>query len=162
MIPRRVAALADLEDADLFARVSEGLALIAEAANTIYASAKALSIQEHGRGSNILLGVAKEEASKYLILLDAIRCPRSPKQSLQKHLKRFSHHLARGIYAEASWWRVGTFGQLRKYVDMERADFFLDGPNDVDWIFRNEITREREEALYVDYEIGRASCRERV
>jgi hypothetical protein len=34
---------------------------------------------------------------------------------------------------------------------MLRKSHYLDGPNDIDWIFRNEIDARREEQLYVDY-----------
>jgi hypothetical protein len=36
-------------------------------------------------------------------------------------------------------------------VDLQRQSHYLDGPNDVDWIFRNELLAQREESLYVDY-----------
>lgn len=35
-------------------------------------------------------------------------------------------------------------------VETERNLYYLDGPNDVDWIFRNQILSEREETIYVD------------
>ena len=37
------------------------------------------------------------------------------------------------------------------YVQPCRNSLYLDGPNDVDWILRNEIKASRETALYVDY-----------
>ena len=36
-------------------------------------------------------------------------------------------------------------------MDVLRTSHYLDGPNDIDWIFRNEIEARREELLYVDY-----------
>jgi hypothetical protein len=36
-------------------------------------------------------------------------------------------------------------------MDSERKILYLDGPNDVDWIFQNDILRKREESIYVDY-----------
>ena len=44
-----------------------------------------------------------------------------------------------------------TLAQLQEYVDHHREQFYLDGPNDVDWIFRNEVIEGRESTLYVDY-----------
>lgn len=44
-----------------------------------------------------------------------------------------------------------TFGELIDYLEGARASHYLDGPNDVDWVFRNEIEASREERLYVDY-----------
>ena len=40
---------------------------------------------------------------------------------------------------------------LLRQVDVLRTSHYLDGPNDIDWIFRNEIEARREELLYVDY-----------
>jgi len=37
---------------------------------------------------------------------------------------------------------------------MLRKSQYLDGPNDVDWIFRREIDARRERRLYVDYELS--------
>jgi hypothetical protein len=51
--------------------------------------------------------------------------------------------------------RPGTLAELQEYVDNHREEFYLDGPNDVDWIFRNEVLEGREGALYVDYVAGR-------
>lgn len=48
-------------------------------------------------------------------------------------------------------WCPVTLAQLQEYVNNDREDFYLDGPNDVDWIFRNQVIQNREAALYVDY-----------
>jgi hypothetical protein len=32
-----------------------------------------------------------------------------------------------------------------------RPSLYLDGPNEVDWIFRNQLIAEREQTLYVDF-----------
>lgn len=45
----------------------------------------------------------------------------------------------------------GDARELQGYLDRDRQDYYLDGPNDVDWLFRNEIIHNREAALYVDY-----------
>jgi hypothetical protein len=37
------------------------------------------------------------------------------------------------------------------YLARERQALYLDGPEDVDWIFRNAIEQRREEAIYVYY-----------
>jgi hypothetical protein len=36
-------------------------------------------------------------------------------------------------------------------MDRERQTLYLDGLNDIDWVFRNDILRKREESIYVDY-----------
>jgi hypothetical protein len=37
------------------------------------------------------------------------------------------------------------------WVEQQRPSLYLDGPNDVDWIFRNDMIQHREQAMYVDY-----------
>jgi len=41
--------------------------------------------------------------------------------------------------------------EIRQYMDRQRQTLYLDGPNDVDWVFRNDVLRKREESVYVDY-----------
>ena len=50
-------------------------------------------------------------------------------------------------------WRGGkvNFEEVRQTVDLECRSLYLDGPNDIDWIFPNSIKAERERAMYVDY-----------
>ena len=62
-----------------------------------------------------------------------------------------ARHLAKGLYAKACMWKPVTLADLQGYVNLDRDDFYLDGPNDVDWILRNEILTSRENLLYVDY-----------
>ena len=47
--------------------------------------------------------------------------------------------------------RPASFGELLGYVKPLRLSHYLDGPNDIDWIFRNEVEAHREERLYVDF-----------
>jgi hypothetical protein len=48
-------------------------------------------------------------------------------------------------------WRPGSFSDLLSYLEDARKEYYLDGPNSVDWIFRNSILDTREGAFYVDY-----------
>ena len=54
-------------------------------------------------------------------------------------------------FARACGTRRVTLDHLQAYIDTERNKFYLDGPNNVDWIFRNQIDQDREGAFYVDY-----------
>ena len=101
-------------------------------------------------GYDILMAIAREEAAKVLILLDAVRCPFDDKP-FKDQLGRFCNHFARGIYAAMCDWEPSHFGEVCSNIDRERKDLYLDGPNDTDWIFYNQITHERERQLYVDY-----------
>ena len=65
-----------LNDADFFKEVSEGLDLIIEHCSHIEADARYLRDQKKPCGFNILKTILKEEAAKFLILLDAVRCPK--------------------------------------------------------------------------------------
>jgi hypothetical protein len=151
MRTRAIADLASSADAELFESVSEGLRLVAENARSFGSAVPTLAEAGNLRGANLMLEIAKEEGAKYLILLDAIRCPRSPQHLLPNQLRRFNDHLAKGIYADTAWWRPVTFSDVREYVDQERVEYYLEGPHDVDWIFRNEILQRREERMYVDF-----------
>lgn len=152
MKPRRIADLAQLSDKEVFPQVSKGLELIHENATRIWESVDTLAGRREFRAAEILKGVALEEAAKYLILLDAVRCPRKPDEKrYSDQLRKFNDHLARGLYAETCDWRPADFKEVRVGVERECKAYYLDGPNGVDWIFRNDIKREREEGLYVDY-----------
>lgn len=150
MEPRMSHLLANLPDVSFFDRVSRGLQLIMNNVAEIDECARAIEGDSAGRGRSILWAVAAEEAAKYLIL-DAVRCPRRRQEERAQQLKRFNRHLAKGIYAEVVDIRPADYAELLGYIEALRQAYYLDGPNDVDWIFRNSIEAEREQALYVDY-----------
>lgn len=96
-------------------------------------------------------GSAEEEAAKFLILIDYVRCSRKSEHRTAV-LKRFYGHVAKRIHAMAcSYPSIWTFGELTEWVESECRPWYLDGPNGVDWIFRNTIAAEREQGLYVDF-----------
>jgi hypothetical protein len=39
---------------------------------------------------------------------------------------------------------------LRRYIDQAREEFYLDGPNDIDFIYLNDLLHTREALLYAD------------
>ncbi len=150
--PRRIADLAQLTDKRLFEEIAAGLVLIHENAQRLCASVELLAQQEQFRAAEIIKNVALEEAAKYLILIDAARCPRKPEPKLfSDHLWKFTDHLPRGIYAKVCDWLPANFKELREGVARECEAYYLDGPTSANWMFRNDIIRAREEALYVDY-----------
>ncbi len=149
MKPRQIRTLAQKSDKILFEELARGMQLTRENASRLWSASRAIRQADNLQASCILRIVAEEEEAKYLMLLDAARCNRD--NQLRHHLKRFYNHLARGIYARACSWKSSTYGEHIRYVDQERQKFYLDGPNDVDWIFRNSILEEREEVFYVDY-----------
>ena len=147
---RAIKDLCQLSDAQLFEEVEKGIALILENVERLDAAARKLSDENDYHPAKILGGFAKEEAAKVIILLDVVRCPSNRCEEKARTLGYFYDHLAKGIYARACGLHC-PFGELKQYIDSEREDCYLDGPNDVDWIFSNDITREREDDLYVGY-----------
>jgi len=148
---RAIKDLSQLDDSAFFTEAGEGLGLVIANARRLYNSAIMLAKEKHYHGARVLEALSEEEASKYLILVDAVRCPRKPGDYFAAQLGRFNDHLAKGLYSRACLMRPATLNQLQEYLDHYREEFYLDGPNDVDWVFRNDILRSREEALYVDY-----------
>lgn len=146
---RPLLKLADLADRKFIEQIADGIPRIADNADSLDRTAERLfSIQEH-RASRIIQGFAEEEAAKVLILLDAVRCP--PEHRLDT-LRCFYSHLAKRIYAlTCSFPNVHSFEELCRLIDHERQPHYLDGPNDVDWIFPNSILTKRESDIYVDY-----------
>lgn len=152
MRKQAIADLVQFGDDKFFEEVSKGMRCVVQNLTAIESDASFLAQGRRPRGTRVLRVFAKEESAKYLILLDAVRCPRGDDGPLAEHLKRFEDHLVRGIYAEYyGEWNPQSFGEAQEYVEDERKDYYLDGPNDVDWIFRNRILRHREQAIYVDY-----------
>lgn len=151
MRPKAIKDLCQADDKSLFTEVAAGLSLVLANVGRLVKAAKVLSADDHFSGARLISAFAEEEATKVLILLDAVRCPRSPHARFSAQLGRFSEHLAKGLYAKACEMRPATLGELQSYLDHYRLEFYLDGPNDVDWIFHNDILRQREDAIYVDY-----------
>ncbi len=133
------------------ALIAEGLDLIAEQVTTLHGDLRHLIEVGRRRSAAVVDGLAQEEAAKPLILLDVVRMGWRDQALVQRQLRRFYDHLARGIYARVVDVRPADLAEVRRYVDNLRRSHYLDGPNDVDWIFRNEIMAEREDGLYVDY-----------
>ncbi|WP_454859574.1 AbiV family abortive infection protein [Promicromonospora soli] len=131
--------------------LAEGLELLVEHVAELQHDSQLLRESGRERGAAILDLVRGEEAAKALILVDAMRLGWADGDAASKHLRKFIDHVARGIYLEMYHGRPATLGEVRRYVDEKRRSHYLDGPNDVDWNFRNEIEVEREEAFYVDY-----------
>lgn len=148
---RAIFNLEQLSDNVLFETLSEGMQLIVDNVESFDANACRLYQDGEFRASEIMCGFADEEAAKVLILIDYVRCPKSSKQRAQV-LKRFYGHVAKRIHAMAcDYPRIASFAELSELIESECRPWYLDGPNDVDWIFPNSILQKREHDLYVDY-----------
>jgi len=131
--------------------LAHGLGLLVEHVEALQMTVASWSTAGELRGKAILESVMGEEAAKVLILLDAVRGGWMDQLAAKRSLGYFSSHFARGIYQRVASINPGTFREVRNYVQGLRPEFYLDGPNDSDWIFRNEIESARELAFYVDY-----------
>jgi len=108
----RVKAIRDLAqcpDRDFFHEVAIGLDLVAQNAFAIEDDARHMWGEKRPRGHAVLRALAAEEAAKFLILLDAVRCPRVPSEAFSGQIDRFDKHLPKGIYAQYCDWEPATF-----------------------------------------------------
>ncbi len=148
---RAIQDLCQLQDDRLFEEVSTGVGHIIEVVNRLDAAALTLSEAGQEHPARILGNLAEEEAAKVLILVDVVRCPQAQSKERNRLLGYFYNHLAKGIYAEVCSWHVMDFAELKRYVDINCEPYYLDGPNEVDWIFYNPILQRREDKIYVNY-----------
>lgn len=143
--------LAQLPDRRLFEEIAIGIRHIVENAESLESVAVRLAKMKEHRACGIIRSLVEEEAAKVLILLDVVRCPKGERNGRTRALNSCYSHLAKRIYAEACSWRPSNFYDLEQYIDLERREYYLDGPNDVDWIFLYDAKAERERRMYVDY-----------
>ncbi len=146
-----IKGLLQLSDGRLFEEVATGIRLIAEHAESLESTAVRLrAIKEH-RAAAIVHALAQEESAKVLILLDLVRCARSNRDGRSRTVAAFGDHLAKEIYADSCRWTPVDFAEVTSIVDRERRPYYLDGPNEVDWILPNYAKCRRENRMYVDY-----------
>jgi AbiV family abortive infection protein len=152
MHERRIRRLLELKRNQRFPVVGEGLARVGEHVAGLARSISTLKNAGDLKGAAALDIICTEEASKILILLDLCRCMHKPNAEFEKGCKYFYDHLARSIYAYVHEANPSRYSEVVGYVKDNRPSHYLDGPNDADWIFRNDLMRQRENTLYVDYE----------
>ena len=131
--------------------ISQGLELLVGRVESLGLDLAYLERGEHSRAWNVIAASSEEEAAKALILLDLVRMDPRDSKGASRQLSYFYSHLARLIYVEVAQISPADFAEVRSFVDLMRPSHYLDGPNDVDWIFRNQLLARREETLYVDY-----------
>ena len=148
---RAIKDLCQFDDQSLFEEVEEGISHLLENVERLDAGARRLSAANDNQSGRILGSLAQEEAAKVFILIDAVRCPSNKPNEKRRTLGYFYDHLAKGIYAALCSWSLETFAQVVKQVSSECEQFYLDGPNNFDWIFENRIKSEREFIQYVDF-----------
>jgi hypothetical protein len=150
MEPRSFKRIASLSPAERIPFISEGLALLAQNVAELLQEAK-FCWPEAPRASAITGSVAAEEAAKALMLVDYLRPPKGVEDArLSEHLGSVVDHVARGVYVESYEGRPMDFAEMRRFLDLVRQPYYLDGPTGYDWLFRNSIEAGREELFYVD------------
>ncbi len=150
MEPRSFKRIASLPLAERIPFISDGLILLAENVGGLLREAKSCW-PEAPRASAIAGSVAAEEAAKAIMLVDYLRPQEGVDNArLSDHLGSVVDHVARGAYVESYEGRPLDFAEMRRYVDLTRMPYYLDGPTGYDWIFRNSIEARREELFYVD------------
>lgn len=151
MKPRNFVALLNAPKAERLAVIAKGLELLAEHVGALRDDLVHMQEVGRSRSAAVIDGLASEEAAKMLILLDVVRMGWTDVEAVREQLKCLHNHLARGIYGKVVAGRPADLAEVRGYTESLRRSLYLDGPNDVDWIFRNSVDSEREENLYVDY-----------
>jgi AbiV family abortive infection protein len=147
---RAVAELAQRSDPDFFAEVALGMRLATANALGLWRDFMVMHRAGRRQGAEILSAFVEEEAAKFFILLDAVRCPRTSQQ-FGRQLRYFYDHLAKGIYALHYTYFPADFAEVQRYVASHREEYYLDGPEGFKWIFRNQILEGREANIYVNY-----------
>jgi AbiV family abortive infection protein len=151
MKPRSAKSLMQVPKADRPAVLAEGLTLLAEHVANLERCVALLDRAGESRGASVVAVTADEEAAKFLILLDFARMGDAQDKDLSEHLSRFANHQARCMYCYLTDFSPATFGELRGLANLARRSHYLDGPEGLEWTFRNYLIARREEALYVDY-----------
>lgn len=151
MEAREFQRLEELSFEETLARVGEGIALIADNVRDLLRQANEAR-EEAPRLAEIARIHAGEEAGKGLVLLDYLRPPEGVGQGeLSRHIRTAGSHLARGLYVQYYRMAPASFGEALNWIRRQRRSHYLDGPEAVEWIFRNRILDRRESVLYVDY-----------
>lgn len=151
MLQRRLEQILKEKREPRLSIIGEGLELLGRHVESLSASVETLLGNDERAGAAALGVVCTEEAAKVLILLDMARGIHSQKV-LAKSTNNFYDHLPRAIYGAVYGANPVTYGEIVRDVARYRESHYLDGPNDADWVFRNDLLRRRETALYVDYE----------
>lgn len=149
---RRYDQLASVPKAEFLRVLAEGMAAIVSHVETLVGAAERCCDAGDSLAAEILLAIAREEVGKFLILLDAARIPQTAQERMTRQLKRAGDHLAKSLYFEIADLRPAFLSEIESYLGEARRSHYLDGPNDADWIFRNQALADREDAMYVDYQ----------
>lgn len=151
MKPRQLYVLLNMPKDERADFLAEGMELLARHVEQLHDDLTHLIQADRPRAASVIDSLASEEAAKMLIILDMARTGWSDDALVKQQVGHFYSHLARGIYARVVHGRPAHYAEVQRFVDGLLQSLYLDGPNEVDWIFRNEVEAHREDGLYVDY-----------
>lgn len=128
----------------------EGLLKIADAVAHIVHELESAQGLGLCRATRLLRNVGREEAGKFLLLLDVFRSGRLSQRERSDHLRRAGDHLPKLLYAQMTDYAIGSRTEMARALETHRRELYLDGLNDYDYIMRNDLISEREDTLYTD------------
>ncbi|UKA68467.1 hypothetical protein LFT44_08820 [Arthrobacter sp. FW306-05-C] len=147
---RRLHHIFDLKREERFSVIGDGLEHLGAHIEQLMWVIEHLLKEGQKSAAGTLQAICLEESAKVLILFDIART--HDQRIARKGCDYFYLHLPRLIYANVHASNPADFGEIERNLTWLRPSHYLDGPNDVDWIWRNDLLRTRENALYVDYE----------
>ena len=128
----------------------EGLEAVAANVSALATEIERCNVADARRASRLVANIGTEEAGKFLILLDVYRSPRSHAATISRQFARAQVHLPKLVYAQIADYSIGSKDELERALGHLRPSHHLDGPNDWDWVFKNDLIMNREGSLYVD------------
>lgn len=151
MKARSLSLIHQLNYEEQLAEISLGMETIAENAFNLDACTTAIRSETNKRGCRVLKYLTEEESAKVLILMDYVRLPQYEGEIGRRQLKYFYDHFVRCLYAQAyNAENPANWAEVCTWVEKETPSHYLNGPNNDDWLYRNDLVQRRETALYVD------------
>lgn len=150
MKSRQFAQLAGVSQKRRDTLLLEGLYLIADNVERLALEVDQCDSAGACRAAELTYNAGREEAGKFLILADLFRAPHLARKDLKPQLIRTKDHLAKLLYAQMADYRIADEDELFRMVAIHKQELYLDGPTGADFIFRNDLLTQREDAMYVD------------
>jgi len=157
MEPRSLNRISNLPKARRLEVIAQGLDLLTEHVETLHDDLLHLVEENRRRAAAVVDALATEEAAKVIILLDLVRSGWADRDAVKRQIGRFYNHMARGLYARLTAGRPQDLNEIRGYADVLRRSRYLDGPNDVDWIWGADSTGRKINGCGLPA-TGRAGC----
>jgi AbiV family abortive infection protein len=121
MRPRAIRDLGQLGPTEFNEEAAKGMRLCLLNALRLWRDAATLLKANRPQGFTILQLFVEEEAAKFHILLDAVRCPRQPADIFARQLGYFNQHLAKGLYAMYyNMFSPASLQEIQVHMDRER------------------------------------------